>query len=149
VRVRVGSVVAPVAAPLLPGARRLQPEVAIDPVLVLRRYVAVVVEGRGSLDRLLVGRDLDELAPVVHPDELYRDQGGLGAEKAHLDADVLGLVVLVHEQVVHLADLLVVLVVDRVILVCFCRSLAHLNLRFYSPFGPCLPLPLGPETRGF
>src|SRR3712207_9573824 len=46
---------------------------------------------------------------------LFRsDEGGAGAEEAHLYAYVLGLIALVHEEVVYLADLRAGLVVDLV-----------------------------------
>src|SRR5215211_3787794 len=54
------------------------------------------------------------MAQVVHPHDVHRDQRGWAAEEAGLDAYVLGYVVLIHEEVVDLADLLVVLVVDLV-----------------------------------
>src|SRR4028118_1862823 len=47
--------------------------------------------------------------------DLPRSEGASGAQEAHLDADVLGGVVLVDEQVVYLADLLAVAVVDGVV----------------------------------
>ena len=45
---------------------------------------------------------------------MERDQGSTGPQEAHRNAYVLGAIVLVYEQVVYVADLLVVLVVDRV-----------------------------------
>src|SRR3712207_9134811 len=44
----------------------------------------------------------------------HGDEGGLCPQKACLDADVLRPVVLVHEEVVYFADLLMVSVVDLV-----------------------------------
>src|SRR5215213_740363 len=110
-------IVVAVATSLLARARVLQPVVPVDPGLVLGGYLLVVVEVGAGLDRVLVGRDLYELPLVVYPGELHRDEGGSHPEETRLDAYVLRLVVLVHEEVVYLADPLVVLIVDRVILV--------------------------------
>src|SRR5918995_6203747 len=107
---RVGSV----GAALLDGGRTLEAVVGVDLVLEFGGDLPIVIEGRAVLERLLVCCDLDELPLVVDPHHLERDQGGTGSEEAHLNAYVLGLVVLVEEQVVYVADLLVVLVVDCV-----------------------------------
>jgi hypothetical protein len=63
---------------------------------------------------LAFDRDLDATIPFVDPDPVDRDQGGFHPEEAHLHTDVLGVVVLVHEEVVYLTDLLAVAVVDLV-----------------------------------
>src|SRR5215213_4508829 len=96
----------------LPG---LHPVVVEDLPLELRGYLPVVAEGRAVLYRLFVRCYLDEPSFVVHADDVYRDQGRARAQEAHLHADVLWVVVLVHEEVVDLADLLVVHVVNGVL----------------------------------
>src|SRR5829696_7363066 len=118
------TVVIAVGATTVGSVSVLQAVVGVDFVLELRRYLLVVVEGGPVLDRILLRRDLDDLPLVVDPSHLERDQSRAGPEEAHLDADVLGGIVLVEEQVVYLADLLVVLVVDRVscILILYCRE---------------------------
>src|SRR5918994_2543700 len=103
-----------VGAALLDGGRTLEAVVGVDPVLKLGGDLPIVIESRSVLERLLVCCDLDELPRVVDPCHLERDQGGTRPQEAHLHAYVLGAIVLVYEQVVYLADLLVVLVVDRV-----------------------------------
>ncbi len=115
-RTRGSSIFVPVvrAVRAPPGGPALQPEVTVDPLLELRRDLLVVVEGRGVLDPVFGLRDLDELALLVHPGQLPRYQGGLQPQKTHLHAQVLRPVVLVHEEVVDLADLLVVHVVDGI-----------------------------------
>src|SRR5215217_993494 len=79
--------------------------VEADLVLVLGGDLTVVVEGRAVLDGALGLGDLDEALLVVYGDDVRRDQGGAGAEEAHLHAEVLRLVVLVQKQVIYLADL--------------------------------------------
>jgi hypothetical protein len=44
----------------------------------------------------------------------HRDEGGAGAEEAHLDAYVLAVVLLIYEEVVNLTHFLARLVVDFV-----------------------------------
>src|SRR4028119_958274 len=83
-------------------------------VLVLGRDLPVVVEGRAVLGRLLVRGHRDRPGRLVGGRELHRDEGAAGAQQAHLDAYVLGAIVLVEEQVVYLADLGAGVVVDRV-----------------------------------
>src|SRR5215203_1177914 len=96
----IRGVVVAVAASSFLEARVLQPVVAIDPGFVIGRDILVVSEGRAFRYRVLVRRDLDELAPVVYPGKLHRDKGGRHPQKAGLDAYVLGLVVLVEDRVV-------------------------------------------------
>src|SRR5829696_2582919 len=103
-----------VGAAVLAGGRTLQAVVGVDLLLELRRDLPVVIESRAILDRLLVCCDLDDPPRVVEPCHLERDQGGTRSQEAHLHAYVLGMVALVYEQVVYVADLLVALVVDRV-----------------------------------
>src|SRR5919112_1937690 len=106
----VGAVSAPVRRRWLAG----RTEVRVDPLLELGGYLRVVAEAGGPFDGLFVRGDLHELANVVHPHDVHGNQRGQAAEEAGLDADVLGHVVLVNEEVVDLADLLVVPVVDLV-----------------------------------
>ena len=86
----------------------------VDPILEPGGYLRVVAEAGGILDGLLVGGYLHELAQIVHPHDVHGDQRGRAAEEPGLDAYVLGHVVLVNEEVVYLADLLVVLIIDLV-----------------------------------
>jgi hypothetical protein len=95
-----------------PGTR--EPVVGTYLLLVLGGYLVVVVKVRPVLHRALGLRDRQALALLVGRDEVHGDEGAAGAEEAHFDADVFGLVVLVDEQVVYLADLVAVLVVDGV-----------------------------------
>ena len=94
-----------------------EPVVGTHLVLVLGGYLVVVVKVRPVLHRALGLVDRQALALLVGRDEVHGDEGAAGAEEAHFDADVLGLVVLVDEQVVYLADLVAVAVVDGVPLV--------------------------------
>src|SRR5215217_4085281 len=103
-----------VGAAVLDGGRTLKAVVGVDFVLELGGDLPVVIEGRAVLERFLVCCDLYDLPRVVDPCHLVRDQGGTRSQKAHLHAYVLGMVALVYEQVVYVADLLVALVVDRV-----------------------------------
>jgi hypothetical protein len=89
--------------------------VGVDLLLVVGGYVLVVVEGGTFLSLRLVNRDLDAPVVLVDRGDLPRNEGASGAQEAHLHADVLGLVVLVDEQVVDLADLVAVAVVDGVV----------------------------------
>src|SRR4028118_1673057 len=57
---------------------------------------------------------LYKLAPLVYPAQLPRDESGFKPQKAHLHPKVLRSVVLIDEEIVDFADLLVVLVVDGV-----------------------------------
>ena len=91
-----------------------QPVVSVNTTFVLGCDLLVVVEAWAVLDHILVRPDLDQPTPIVHPDEFDGDKGGPGAQEARFHPDVLWVVVLVDEQVVHLAYLLVVCVVDRV-----------------------------------
>src|SRR5215216_7338230 len=152
----VRGVVVAVAAGSFLEARVLQTIVTVDPGLVVARDLLVVVEGRAFRDRLPVRRDLYELTPVVYPGDLHRDEGGLHSQEACLHADVLGLVVLVDEQVVHPTNPLVVLVVDRVVPVRLFQLPetvpalldAHLSLLLHAHVWEwSLPPPPHPETR--
>src|SRR5215212_5482749 len=73
--------------------------------------------GGAVLERLFVCCDLDGLPRVVDPHHLERDQGGTGPQEAHLNAYVLRAVVLIYEQVVYVAHLLIMLIVDCVVCV--------------------------------
>src|SRR5829696_6691725 len=101
-----------VGAALLDGGRTLETVVGVDFVLEFGRDLPVVIEGGAVLERLLICCHLDELPRLVDPHHLERDQGGTAPQQAHLHAYVLWGVVLVYEQVVYVADLLVALVVD-------------------------------------
>src|SRR5215208_4608038 len=103
-----------VGSAVFDGLGTLKAVVGVDLLLELRRDLTVVIEGGALLERLLVCCDLDELPRIVDPCHPERDQGGTRSQEAHLHADVLGIVALVYEQVVHVADLLVALVVDCV-----------------------------------
>src|SRR5919112_6061908 len=109
------TVVRPVAAPRAVRLRPLQPVVGVDPLLVVGRYVPIVVEGGAFLDLRLVHRDLYAVPLLIDPCKLPGDKARpLKPEEAHLHANVLGLIALVDEEVVDLADLLAVAVVDFV-----------------------------------
>src|SRR5919107_614502 len=144
-------VVCTVTFPVGGGLPSLHPVVVEDLPLELRGYLPIFAEGRAVLYRLLVCRHLHEPPPVVHPHDIHRDQAGLGAQETHLHADVLWVVVLVHEEVVDLADLLVVHVVDGVLrvqifkwggvvpafLINQIRTSLSRNLRFRCSILPC------------
>src|SRR5215218_9935727 len=126
-----------VGAALLDGGTTLEAVVGVDFVLEFGRDLPVLIEGGAVLERLLVCCDLDDLPRVVDPRHLERDQGGTGPQEAHLNAYVLGLVALVEEQVVYGADLLVVLVVDRVACEAssnFLRKLVSARLAFQGKY---------------
>jgi hypothetical protein len=89
---------------ILGGPRPFEAVVGVDLVLVLGRYLTVV-EGRTTLDRILIGGDHQALLLVSHLDDLPRYERGLGAEEARLDTYILRLVVLVDEEVSYLTDL--------------------------------------------
>src|SRR5918994_2747104 len=101
-----------VGAAVLDGGRTLKAVVGVHLVLKLGGDLPIVIEGGAVLGGLLVGGEDYRLPLLVDGSHLERDQGGVGAQEAHLNAYVLGPVVLVYEQVVYLADLLVVRVVD-------------------------------------
>src|ERR687894_363744 len=106
-----------VSAAILSGgatAGLLQPVVGVNLVLKLRGDLTVVIEGRAVLYVAVVGRDDQAAISLAYLDHLPRDQGGLGAQKTHLHPEVLGLIVLIQEQVVDLADFVAVGVVDGV-----------------------------------
>src|ERR671920_571838 len=103
-----------VGAALRDGGRTLEAVVGVDLVLELGGDLPVVIEGGAALERLLVYCNLDDLPRVVYPRYMERDQGSTGPQEAHLNAYVLRAIVLVYEQVVYVADLLVASVVDRV-----------------------------------
>src|SRR5829696_1799929 len=108
-------VVALVGAALLGGSGAAEAVVGVDLVLELGRDLPVVVEGGAVLGLILVGVYGNGPARVVGgANGLPGDEGAPGPEEAHLHADVLGLVRLVDEEVVHLADLLTHPIVDRV-----------------------------------
>src|SRR5918995_1108087 len=92
----------------------LQAVVGVNLVFELGSYLPVVVEGGAFLHVLVVGRDNQAAIGLAYLDHLPWYEGGAGAEEAHLHPDVLGLVILVHEEVVDLADHVAVWVVDRV-----------------------------------
>src|SRR5215208_1846414 len=86
-----------VGAAVLDGGRTLEAVVGVDLVLELGGDLPVVVEGGAVLGGLLVGGEDYRLPLLVDGSHLERDQGGVGAQEAHLHADVLGPVVPVHE----------------------------------------------------
>src|SRR5215217_2279132 len=86
-----------VGAALLHGGRTLKAVVGVELLLELRGDLVVVVEGGAVLGGLLVGGEDYRLPLLVDGSHLERDQGGVGAQEAHLHADVLGPVVPVHE----------------------------------------------------
>src|SRR5215213_11450201 len=110
--------------------------VGVDLVLELGGDLPIVIEGGAVLERLLLCCDLDGLPRVVDPCHLERDQGGTGPQEAHLHAYVLGLVALVEEQVVYVADLLIMLIVDRVVCVpiFYFRELVSARFAFQSKY---------------
>src|ERR671913_1849053 len=103
-----------VGAAVLDGGRTLEAVVEVHLVLEFGGDLTVVIESRSVLERLLVCCDLDDLPHVVDPCHLERDQGGTGPQEAHLHAYVLGAIVLVYEQVVYVAHLLIMPIVDYV-----------------------------------
>src|SRR5829696_9860040 len=86
-----------VGAAVLDGGRTLETVVGVDLVLEFGGDLTVVVEGRAVLGGLLVGGEDYRLPLLVDGSHLERDQGGVGAQEAHLNAYVLGPVVCVHE----------------------------------------------------
>src|SRR5215208_5323883 len=128
-----------VGTAVLDGGRTLEAVVGVDLILKLWGDLPVVIESRAVLERLLVGGEDYRLPLLVDGSHLARDQGGVGAQEAHLHADVLGLVVCVHEKVVYLAHLLVVRVVDGIAgeAVFYCRK----------PVGARLAVQVLPSSR--
>src|SRR3712207_7871657 len=64
---------------------RRPPRSTLFPYTTLfRSDLAVVVEGRPVLDGALGLGDLDEAPLAIHGGDVRRDEGGAGAEKAHL-----------------------------------------------------------------
>src|SRR5215217_790397 len=100
--VSVRLLVVPVGAGALDGPKAV---VGAHLVLVLGGDLTIVVESRSVLNGALGLGDLDEALLVVYGGDVRRDQGGAGAEEAHLHAEVLRLVALVEKQVVYLTDL--------------------------------------------
>src|SRR5215212_7801284 len=98
---------------ILGGPRPFETVVGVDLVLVLGGYLPVV-EGRSTLDSILIGGVHQELFSVSNPDDLPRYERGLGAEEARLDTYILRLVVLVDEEVSYLTDLTMGGVIDLV-----------------------------------
>src|SRR5215218_7229528 len=94
-----------VGAAILGARYGAQAVVGANLVLVLRGDLTVVIEGRAVLDDALGLGDFDDASLMVCGGDVHRDQGGAGAEEAHLHAEVLWLIVLVKEQIVYLADL--------------------------------------------
>src|SRR5215208_6683587 len=129
-------IVGSVGAALLGGGRTLKAVVGVDLVLELGGGLTFVIEGGAVLERLLVCCDLDGLLRVVDPRHLERDQGSTAPQEAHLHAYVLGLVALVYEQVVCVADLLIMLIVDRVacVSIFYFRELVSARLAFQSKY---------------
>ena len=103
-----------VTSSILGGLRAFEPVAGVDLVLVLGGYLPFVVEGRNTLDRILIGGAHQALLPVSHLDDLPRNERGLGTEEARFDTHILRLVVLVDEKVVYLTDLATGGVVDPV-----------------------------------
>src|SRR5215213_7356431 len=96
------ALVIPVGAGALDGPEAI---VGAHLVLVLGGDLPVVVEGWAVFDRVLGLGDLDGALLVVYGGDVRWDEGGAGAEEAHLHAEVLRLIVHVEEQVVYLTDL--------------------------------------------
>jgi hypothetical protein len=98
---------------ILGSPRPFETVVGVELVLVLGGYLPVV-EGRTTLDSILIGGDHQAHLLVSHLDDLPRYERGLGAEEARLDTYILRLVVLVDEEVSYLTDLTMGGVVDLV-----------------------------------
>src|SRR5215211_658935 len=143
IHIGIFAVVGAVPTPIRPRCFARRPEVRVDPLLELGGYLRVVAEAGGPFDGVFIRGDLHELANVVHPNDVHGDQRGWAAEEAGLDADVLGHVVLVNEEVVDLADLLVVPVVD---LVPF-EPLTYVFLGHTSTLSPARKAPGGRLAR--
>jgi hypothetical protein len=111
---RIGALICVVGAGILGGLGALEAVVGVDLVLELRRDLLVVVGGGAALGLVLVGRDSDGPAFVGRAHRLPRDEGAPRHLEAHLHAYVLGLVVLVDEEVVYPSNLQAGLVVDLV-----------------------------------
>src|SRR5215208_2666156 len=75
-----------VGAALLDGGRTLEAVVGVDLILKLWGDLPVVVEGGAVLGGLLVGGEDYRLPLLVDGSHLERDQGGVGAQEAHLHA---------------------------------------------------------------
>src|SRR5215216_1860146 len=131
------AVVLAVAAAITVCLGALQPVVGVDLLLIIRCYVPIVVEGGALLNLGLVYRDLNAVSLFVDPNKLPGDKARpLEPEETHLYADVLRLIVLVDEEIVYLADLLAVAVVDLVPCVLVfdrCESIAAVLHRCDSP----------------
>src|SRR3712207_4869106 len=109
------TVIITVSTAFLGALHSLQPVVGVDLVLKLGGDLPVVVEGGAVFGLGLLHRDDYASALVVGAGHhAPGDEGGARAEEAHLDAYVLRVILLVHEVVVHLADLLAIWVVDLV-----------------------------------
>src|ERR671913_1985936 len=124
-----------VGAAVLDGGRTLEAVVEVDLVLEFGGDLPIVIESRSVLERLLVCCDLDELPRVVYPRYMERDQGSTGPQEAHLHAYVLWGIVLVYEQVVYVADLLIMLIVDCVA----CVLVLYGSETVAALFHACLP----------
>src|SRR5215212_1697888 len=94
--VSVRLLVVSVGAGALDGSQAI---VGADLVLVLGGDLTIVVEGWPVLNGALGLGDLDEALLAVYGGDVRRDQGGAGAEEAHLHTEVLRLVALVEKQV--------------------------------------------------
>jgi hypothetical protein len=64
---------------------------------------------------MLPVRQAQQASPVIDPDDLDRHEGGVRSEETHLYSDVSHRIALVEEDIVYLADPLVVGVVDAVL----------------------------------
>ena len=103
-----------VTSSILGGLRAFETVAGVDLALVLGGYLPIVVEGRNTLDRILIGGDHQALLPVSHFDDLPRYERGLSTEEARFDTHILRLVVLVDKKVVYLTGLATGGVVDSV-----------------------------------
>jgi hypothetical protein len=103
-----------VTSSILGGLRAFETVAGVDLALVLGGYLPFVVEGRNTLDRILIGGDHQALLPVSHFDDLPRYERGLSTEEARFDTHILRLVVLVDKKVVYLTGLATDGVVDSV-----------------------------------
>jgi hypothetical protein len=122
---------------LLPGISRPRKAVAIDLILVLRGCLLVVIKARCVLDLSLPGHDLNNLPILIHADQPPRHERTTlpqKAQQAHLHAQVLRRVGIIDKQVVYLADLLAVAVVDLMAVVAILYLHKPVAVFFYDSF---------------
>src|SRR5215207_4245925 len=110
----LAAVVGAVAAPALGAWEVLEPVVPAHPFLELGRQLLAPTQARCRLHHALSPRDHHASRGVLDRNHLRRDEEGTASRGIGPDPDVLGVVVLVHEEVVGFTEPLAVSVVDLV-----------------------------------